>query len=480
MFRLLIYKLSVILLCAISVISCGFLDLRRIEYSIEPGLSGSVLDNAYSPVIIRFDTEMEKTAAERFLQISCDEGVIRGDLSWEENELYFIPLAGWTAGIRYTANLTGTIKSADGRELRLSQFVSFYAINKSEPPLLDRHYPALGESVGTGGIVLKFHFSRSMDRLTSESAFGFDVPGNKTFEWSDDEKTLNVIMENSLSPWTSCKWTIRNTAKSADGVPLPKTYSGYFTTDLDRTLPQVTEVYPVLFADGAWYPTGADIETGLAPDHGIAVAFNKPMGENVLRSLRFEPALIGKTESLSENSIVYIPAREPQPQTIYTLTVSADTKDSEGLKIGADYRISFVPDLPFLKVLSFSFQEDLAAENISFNSVLPVCAKSGTDELTFSTRFSAGFTTAEKINAVQRIYIAPFFPGTLPPAALQYVNWISDDCVLMRWEGISGGNEKSNHYYKLVIPGGRTGINNGMGMYMKEDLIVYMEAVNEN
>lgn len=479
MSRLLIKKLTILLLCAISVLSCGFIDLRLIEYSITPDISGSVLEETFSPVIIKFDAEMEKTAAEKILQISSDAGVTKGDLSWEGNSLYFTPITGWTAGVRYTASLTGTARSVDGRELRLAHYVSFYAVNDNEPPLLEQHYPAAGESVGTNGIVPEFHFSRPMDRITTESALSIEGTGNNILKWSDDSRTLNVIIENSLSPWTSYRWTLRDSAKSADGVPLPKTYSGYFTTNLDKLLPQVKRVYPVLSSNGAWYPTGADIAAGLASGHGIAVEFNKPMGENVLRSLRFEPALTGRTEMLSENSIVYVLTRDPQQQ-IYTLTVSADTKDSEGLKIGADYRINFIPDIPYLNVMSISFLNDYTAEDLISYTAIPVYAQSGTDELTFSIRFSLGFSNEEKINTVQKIYITPFFPGTLPPAALEYVEWLSDDCLFMRWEGIRGGNETANHYYKLVIPGGRTGINNGSEMYMKEDLIIYLEALNEN
>jgi hypothetical protein len=71
------------------------------------------------------------------------------------------------------------------------------------------------------------------------------------------------------------------------------------------------------------------------------------MGESVLRSLRFEPSLVGKAEFLSEKSIVYIFSRDPEPETVYTLTVSGDARDSEGLKTGEDYSLNFIPDIPF-------------------------------------------------------------------------------------------------------------------------------------
>jgi hypothetical protein len=239
-------------------------------------------------------------------------------------------------------------------------------------------------------------------------------------------------------------------------------------------------VYPVLFSDGSWYPTGAGIETGLALGQGIAVSFNKPMGENVLRSLRFEPALTGKAEMLSEKSVVYIFSRDPERDTTYTLIVSSEAKDIEGLKTGVDYRINFVPDFPSLTVLSFSTDADSVIEILSSNITLPVKPLSGTGELFFSIRFSLGFSLEEKLNAAQKIMLNPFFPRTLAPVALQNVIWISDDRLFMKWEGLSPGSNETPHYYRLTIPGGKGGISSGTGIYMKEDLVIYLEAISEN
>ena len=473
-------NLFTVLILTVYFASCGFVDLRQIGFIIEPDKPDTVLSDSHSPVIIRFDTEMEKNDAEKILQVSSDTGIMRGDLFWQGNDLYFVPVPGWTAGTRYTASLAGIIRSVDGRDLRVHQFISFYAINKNEPPLLEWFSPLDGESVGTGDVVLEFYFSRSMDRLSTETAFIIEGIGNKNFEWSDNDKKLKINAEKSLLPWSSYRWTLKETAKSSDGVPLPKTYNGYFTTNKDQTIPYVTGIYPVLFSGGSWYPTGADIKTGLAPGQGIAVEFNKPMGENVQRSLRFEPALAGRTEMLSDTSIVYIFTKDPEPETSYALIVSPDTRDSEGLKTGAEYRINFIPDIPYLKILSFAIGNDSVIENPEKNIILPVFAEPGTGLMNFSVRFSLGFTFEEKQNAVQKIYVSAFFPGTLAPVALQYASWISDDRLYMRWEGFTPGYAASNHYYKLLIPGGKAGITNGAGMYMKEDVVIYLEAVNEN
>jgi hypothetical protein len=466
-----------VLLCVILIISCGFVDLRPIEIKIEPGKTDSLLPGLYSPVILKFDTEMQKDDVEGIMQINSDINSVRGDKHWEENDLYFVPVQGWTAGVRYTLSLLGTIRSVDGRETRIERFISFYAINKNTPPLLERYSPVDGSSIGTNDVVFEFYFSRSMDKHTVESALTLEGIGNKTFEWLDDDKTLKVIPDKSLTPWIMYRWSLKDSAKSTDGVPLSKTYSGCFTTDLDQTLPQVTSVYPALFSDGYWYPTGTNLETGLPSGHGIAVSFNKPMGENVLRSLRFEPSLTGRAEMLSEKSIVYIFTKEPEPEAAYTLIVSGDTKDSEGLKIGSDYRLNFYVDIPYLNVLSVTAVNDQPMRDFSsINNILPVYVDQGTGQIIFSIYFSLIFGLEEKQNTPQKITLSPFFPRNLPPVTLRSINWISDDRLFMQWEGLNAGDDIS-HYYKLTIPGGKSGINSDMGFFMKEDVVLYLEAV---
>ena len=148
MFRFWNRKL-LILLCVILTFSCGFIDLRPINVKVEPGESNALLPESFSPIILKFDTEMEKNGAEGLLQISSDSGVVNGDRFWEGNNLYFVPVAGWAAGVRHTISLSGTVRAVDGRELRLEKFVSFFAINKNEPPFLEWFYPEDGASTGT-------------------------------------------------------------------------------------------------------------------------------------------------------------------------------------------------------------------------------------------------------------------------------------------------------------------------------------------
>jgi len=475
MLRLLI-SFPVIALCA-NLLSCGFADFRPIGISVEPSESNSLLAQAYTPVILKFNTQMEKNEAEGILQVSSDSGVVKGDRFWKDNDLYFTPVAGWTAGIRYTLSLSGTIRAVDGREIRLERFVSFYAINKNEQPFLERYSPEGGASTGTDGISFEFYFSRPMNRISVESALTFDGIGNKTFEWSDNDRKLKVNPESKLSALAFYSWYLQDSAKSADGSPLVKSYSSYFTTDIDRSMPMVENVYPVLNTGGQWFPTGANIENGLMSGQGIAVAFNKPMGENALKSLRIEPSLTGRVEFLSEKSIVYIFSRNLEPEKTYTLTVSGETTDKGGIKIGEDFKINFTPDIPYLNVLSFYTDDNpLVIYENSLCNTLCVPVDPATGEIIINIRFSLPFNNEEKQNIALKINLNAFFPRTIKAVALQKVHWFTDDLLQMKWEGLEAGNEEP-HFYKLTIPGGKGGIALENGIYMKEDFIVYLEAV---
>ena len=467
-----------ILLCAIFSASCEFIDLRPIGIKIKPGKNGSVLTEIFSPVIIKFDTVMKKRETEEILQISSNSGIMNGEKTWSGNNLYFVPESGWTAGIRYNLSFSGTIRAADGREQRIEHYVSFFAVNKNNPPLLEWHSPLNGESVGTNNVVYEFHFSESMDRLTVESALSLDGIANKVFEWSDNDKKLKIKTDKALSPWINYRWNLKDSAKSLDGVPLAKFYSGYFITDLDQTLPEVTDVFPVLFSDGSWYPTGSAIETGLDAGQGIAVSFNKPMDESALRSLRFEPSLSGRSEFLSEKSLVYIFSKDPEPEITHTLIILGDAKDREGLKLGSDTRINFSINTPYLKLLSFSINNEVDTKYFSkTNNVIQTIISQAKGELTFSIRFSIFFNSEQKQDAPQKIILTPFFPRSLSPVALQYVNWISDDRLTLKWEGLAGGDNEISHLYKITIPGGKNGIVSENGIHFKEDIIFYLEAV---
>jgi hypothetical protein len=427
---------------------------------------------------------MNKKDAENLLTVSADSAMVECDSCWNGNTLTITPVSGWTAGTRYLFGISGFARSLDGRELRPEKYIYFYALNNSPPPLVEWFSPSDGESVSACNFTLEIRFSQPMEKISVETALDVNGIGEKKFEWSDENKTLKIIPDKALSPWTVYRWSINAGAKSLDGVPLVQKISAIYCTDLDRIMPEVIDVYPVIQSDGCWFPTGGNLEEGFGSGLGLTVEFNKPMGDAVIRSIRFEPSLNGRTEKISEKTIVFIPTQDPQPQTVYTLIISGDTKDAEGLKTGNDYRRSFIADIPYLRVLTVSAADgtslDLSGYNAGIydNPVLPVSVSEADGGLVrFSLHFSLLLNEEAKQKTALAISLVPFFPGNLDPIALRFVSWVSDDRIIMEWERLNAGSTDEEHYYKLLIPGGRGGIGNGGGLYLQKDICVYLAAI---
>lgn len=473
--------------------SCAIADLRPIGVETIPGEPYGVLEDYYTPVGLIFDTEMLETDTQQVVSVSFSGGSVEGDLQWEGNTLFFTPVAGWTAGRRYTLSLLGQVYAADGRELRLTENLPFFAVSRPEFPGVVSFIPADGASVGvtaeTGGF-LRLTFSVPMDRRSTEEGFTLDGVGDKKFEWEGEDRILKISPGSPLSPWTTYPWSLDH-ALSREGSPLVKPVSAQFTTDLDQTIPLVLEVFPLVRSDppGAaspnaapflpWVRTGADIQDGLGSGQGIGIQFNKPMDEERMRkAVRLEPSLSGRTELLSAASLVYIPDKDPECETPYTLIVSGDTKDKSGLPMGEDFICYFTPDIPFLRIPSLSVNEEPPMEMTEGEDsgyyAFPLADSTAAAGITL--RFSLPFSAEAMVTAALGISLDPWFPASLGPAVLTAVT-CSEDTLLLKWEGLEPGKPGEPHFYRLTIPGGKNGIANGRGSYIKNSRHVYMEVL---
>ena len=473
--------------------SCAFVDLRPIGISTVPNGPWALLPEAESPVIVRFDTDMNKPQVERALQIYSPDGIADGELRWEGRALYFIPSAPWKPGIRYGLRLSGNVLAQDGRETTLAIDIPFYAISRSSLPYLISFFPPDGASAGVSEEkILELNFSHPMDNRSTQDALRLDIPGEKIFEWLDDNKILRISSDKPLNPWTVYRWSLQEKALSMEGAPLAKEFSGRFITDMDREFLEVLRVIPLIpperfpaaFTSGSerwglWTPAALNMEQGLGFGHGIGVEFNKPPEDGSLRrAFSFAPSLPGTVEMLSPVSAVFIPSKNIEPEMIYNLRISGTLRDREGLRMGEDYTLAFESDIPYLKIISFSpsERESIAAPKTGDRISVPV-NPGGIIQITIG--FSLSFdpeNTALREECVFRISLRPLFPAALPPVNLRTARWVSSDKLQMEWEGFEPGRSGESHYYRLIIPGGPGGVHNGHGSYLEEDFILYLEA----
>ena len=490
------------------IVSCSFIDLRQIGISTVPDMPWALLPDADSAVIIRFDTEMEKSSVENIFHISSPMGLVEGKLQWEDNDMYFIPDSPWLPGVRYSLRLSGTVTAGDGRELPVSKEIPFFAVSHSIRPYLVSFSPDNNASTGVWDFpVLSLNFSKPMDRLSTQEAVKLDIPGERIFEWLDDDKTVLLTTNKALNPWTVYSWTVSEKALSKEGAPLAREYTGRFITDIDRDFITVLRVIPLMPSlthnDGGgqgnsagsdvwgdWTPAGMDLSQGIGSGHCIGVEFSKiPEGESLRRAFSFVPSLPGRVEILSPNWAVFIPSRDPEPEIVYSLRISGNLRDVDGLRMGDDYAVTFVPDIPFLEVISVSSVSGTGSPQSSVPYVDLIAPDSGDVIqtqinsggivriiLNFSLPFDSANHLAKEESAL-KITLRSFFPGSLPPVSLRTALWLSSDKLFLEWEGLTEGSDSEPHFYRLTIPGGSAGIFNGKGSYLREDLIIFLEVI---
>jgi len=478
----------------VSLFGCGqFVNLKQIKYAVYPENDNTVLPGDTAALSVSFNTPMEKLETQKALSVNYTGGIAKGDLNWNDNTLFFTPLEPWLPGVRYTVSLTGNIYATDGREERVSRYVYFYALHKEKAPYVISFSPADGESVAvTDDTYIQIVFSQPMEPFSADS-FSLEGAGNSDFLWFDDDTALEIHPKTRLNPWTVYRWSLNTKAKGKNGVPLGREIKGQFITDKDRLLPKVIDVYPLIRGTpvvsavsgggsavkqaAPWLKTGAAMDNGFGSGQAIGIEFNKAMDESALRNIRFDPSLSGRSEMWKDSVAVFIPDRDPEPDRTYTLYVSAESRDTEGLKMEKEYFFNFVADIPYLNIVSFNGSgEKVIPEQ---NGVYTVAVSQPDGIITVSLRFSNIMETEAKAMTALNMRLEPFFPGTLRPIALRSAWWGSDDTVTLQWEGISKSTALEKHYYRMTLPGGRGGISDGKGSYLKEDVHLYLLAEEE-
>ena len=482
-----LFRNNSLCLCAVTIVLLGsctnFMNLSRIGFSMYPGADNTILPPDTTVLSVSFDTPMDKMETQKVLSVQSSGTSVKGDLVWQEDELSFTPLEPLLPGVRYTLNLEGMIYARDGREERVSRHVSFYVLHREAAPHVIAFTPADGSSTGVRseeGAFVCIVFSEPMEIQSTVDAFYIDGTSEREYIWSAGDTVLEIHPKSNLNPWTVYRWNVSTKAKGKNGVPLGREAGGRFITDRDRILPEVKEVFPLVrgnISSGTWWiRTGSPIENGLGSLQAIGIEFNKPMDESVLRTIRFEPPIAGRTEMWKPDTMVFIPDRDPEPEKAYTLIVSSDSKDTSGLKMERDFSLVFAADIPFLTILSMDtgFGGTIPEHNGIFTAgtTLPegIC--------TITIRFSHTFDPQARAAAVLALRLETFFPGTLKPISFRSARWWSFDTVVLQWEGIERSTVAEKHYYRLVLPGGRGGISDGKGSYLKEDTLFYLVTEN--
>ncbi len=471
-------RLCLVFLAAFLVTSCGLVDLRPVQVVTNPHDPGAILPSRLNNLSITFSAEPDRARAERAVSVRSAMGTVAGDFQWNGNVLFWKPLRPWEVGVRYRLLVKGAISMADGREARPEIDIPFFAEQAGQRPVVEYFEPASGASVGAaakGQCILRLLFSEAMDRRTVEDALSFRPSVACGFDWTMENRELRVLSSENLEPCSSYRWTLGTGALSDAGSPLVRSESGVIRSDLDTSAPRVERVYPVMLSGGVWVELGDDLDQ-IEGDQSVALYFSEPVkAESVKTGIRVTPGVSGRVDLSSPHIAVYTPDRPWPPEQTLTLVVSQDIRDEAGLKTGAEFRKLFTPRNEYLELHAVFAGADEALDRPKARDTLAVnvgALPDGLLSLTF--RFSDAFSPPARIAATERIALSAFFPGTLASPRLRDVAWVSDDTLVMSWEGLRPSTGSGANYYRLLIPGGQGGVT--ATTCLREDYVIFLEA----
>jgi hypothetical protein len=147
--------------------------------------------------------------------------------------------------------------------------------------------------------------------------------------------------------------------------------------------------------------------------------------------------------------------------------------------MGEDFISYFTPDIPLLRLSSLSVNTEALLKTDDGENFRPhTFFLDGTASVTGITlKFSLPFSPEAMVGAALEIALDPWFPLSISSAVLKAVSWSSEDTLLLEWEGLEPGLPGEPHFYRLTVPGGKSGITNGRGSHMKDTQTIYMEVL---
>jgi hypothetical protein len=442
----------------------GCTPLLSFEY-LDISCSAAEGENYYSgeTVLLEFSIKPDRGETERTLILS-EGGLSKTPVfSWEDRVLSVEPLGGWKKGEHYRIGLEGRIHTEDGRGYTTRLLRSFIYGREGDEFTLE------SSEMEDGCLVLNFskapgissfpeHFS-----LSPDTEYFCDFLG----------KTVKI---QPKSPWqinTRYTWTIGG-MESADGYTMKRDYSSAFSGPDDFEIPRLTELCPVnrQFSSGPPYlwKWGTALDGNLENYEGIGFTFSKAMDHASLRlGISLYPAIKGYFEEAGEDSIIFFPEEEYQPETEYRITLSPVLKDSLGLGLFEELRCYFSSAQHYLDVEKLNLDSDshpLEPGGIPQEHFL----LSATD-LELRIAFSQVIPPDRRRAAAEAVSLSVLFPASAHNPNLVSVRWQDGGALLsMSFTDLSPSAGGIDNYYQIKISSGKLGPVSGSGEYLKEDL----------
>lgn len=476
---------NLLLLVSYLISSCGFLNFDLLE--IECSVSETDLYYFEDEIILKFSFPIEEASFEKNVRLSKDGGNAEINFEWNEQAVKIWPKENWSLGSLYTLELEGNIDTKNKGTFKENLSRTFYYGEKDKFLNLESVSVQKDDEVSDFEKIT-FVFNKDVNQYSFLKNFSItpSIPCQFVFENS------NVILL-PLEKWkmnTTYEWVLSEVYAS-DGYCLQKECHGEFRGKTDKVLPEIIKVRKVreiknlLVTEFDW---SAEEFSSVDVDDYVGLEFSKAMDiESLEDALDFTPSVRGQLVVLpdSENKkFIFKSTENFDISQKYTLKITSVAKDLSGNPILGEPIYPFFCSTDFLKITEIKtlknesegeviFDSEVGISDSNISSIEVNDENGESEKIEFYISFSTAIEREFQKSAVSGISLSAYFPLTETDPVLESARWSQDMKNLsLTYSNFSKSLDENVYYYQFKISGGKRGIKNSVGQYLKEDLCV--------
>jgi len=458
------------------------LDFKRPEVvSVSPS-HNSTLVPADSKIVIDFNKSMDTVLCNNEFSLNSDSGTVEGIFAWENGDkrLVFTPRENLSVSDKYTIRVSDGAEDASGNDLK-DAFVSvFYIKGENGSPYVTSYNP-LSDTIGNPrNTQVVITFSEPVDLSAIYNGISISPLTEGSFSWNAGVTDSTVITFTPLYGFNygvTYSVNISDSIMDISGNTLREPVTFNFTVGDDFAKPEIA-VYQDLNPPLGF--TETMIAHNAEKESRIVIRFTEIINtENLRSAISISPSagFYVSSEVVAGLTTAYINFTDKLvSEETYTLRVNSSITDLQGNPLAKDYRYVFVTDgnnsiAPIVSEIGDLVPPALPAlQHWVKDDIQPLALQASPLNPLMYPDIIVDFN--HEIDPLTLSMYAETAAGTGGSPSVININW-PDIAPVTKFTRLKFGlyNIGTGNIYKIVIKGGKNGLKDMNGNYMKEDFV---------
>jgi len=414
------YLSFMIFLIILPLNSCDILRSSKFEViSWTPG-SGYHDHPDKINVSIKFSHEPDKANAEKNFSLSGNGNKIRGNISWNGNNMVFSPITPLEKNIDYEINILDNTRDTKGLSMDYAFKGNFSTRSSNIRPVLISFSPSMYARVDNINTKIILEFSLPIPLRTLYDNVSFNPSMSGLWQLENGGKIAVFTPSQSWTNNSRYEIKINNSLTDNNGMNIGSEFSGIFFTGTDLETPRLlsarrltnnNEMIELIACGGYSSVLNPIIENAnWEKNDRLLLIFSKPVDVNSVKTfvaVDDGPNLVIETQPGYVNEISLKFENIPVYKSRLTIRIKPGIKDSSGIetkeenvfRIFADGKLSMPPELAGIRMpMSPGNAADKKLkfyDNNSLYKIIPISDENYPSGESINTWIELYFKTAE-------------------------------------------------------------------------------------